>query len=215
MDIKNRSPLPTALEEEILARVQRRFEACHGMIVADQVEEPNCGVVTDRVRDHLRRLGRRWPEKVLFADSRRRIGLFRCVIVKPNMKEGALSLSLETDQTSPEAVVRALAYRMERPSCVTLGQRGLLAFDGKSCWAIPGFVSGGPIDIVGAGDSLTAGMVSALCAGATFAEAALIGNLVASITVEQIGVTGTATPEQVRSRFSEYQRRFPDVCEKV
>jgi len=215
MDIKNRAPLPKAIVEEIMARSQRRFETCHGMIVADQVEEPNCGVVTEGVREHLRRLGRRWPDKVLFADSRRRIGLFRCMIVKPNMKEGASSLGLETDQTSAEAIVRALAHRTERPSCVTLGQRGLLAFDGQSCRTIPGFVTEGPIDVVGAGDSLTAGMVSALCAGATFAESALIGNLVASITVEQIGVTGTATPEQVRRRFGEYQERFSNVCEKV
>jgi sugar/nucleoside kinase (ribokinase family) len=62
---------------------------------------------------------------------------------------------------------------------------------------------------------MTAGLVSALCAGATFAEAAVVGNVVASITVQQIGVTGTATPEQVRERFDEFCERFPKVCRKV
>jgi sugar/nucleoside kinase (ribokinase family) len=40
-------------------------------------------------------------------------------------------------------------------------------------------------------------------AGATFEQAAAFGNLVASITIQQIGVTGTASPEQVRERWSE------------
>jgi hypothetical protein len=45
----------------------------------------------------------------------------------------------------------------------------------------------GEIDIVGA--------------GAEPSEAALLGNLVASITIQQIGTTGTATLAQVRERF--------------
>ena len=62
----------------------------------------------------------------------------------------------------------------------------------------------GKIDIVGAGDSATAGLVSALCSGANPAEAAVIANLVASITIQQLGTTGTASPEQVRARLAEH-----------
>ncbi len=57
------------------------------------------------------------------------------------------------------------------------------------------------IDIVGAGDSATAGIVAALLCGATEVEAAAIGNLVASITIQQLGTTGTATPQQVVARW--------------
>ena len=41
-------------------------------------------------------------------------------------------------------------------------------------------------------------MYCAVAAGATLAEAAAFGNLVASITIQQLGTTGFATPEQVR-----------------
>lgn len=215
LDIKNRSPLPRWLEDKIIARMERRLETCHGLIVADQVEEANCGVITDRVREAMARLGERWPDKVLFADSRRRIGLFRYVIVKPNRTEGARSLGMDEDNMEPEHLVSEIARRTGRPACITLGSQGVLAFDGQTVCHVPGYVSEGPIDIVGAGDSLTAGMVGALGAGATFAEAALIGNLVASITVQQIGVTGTASPDQVRKRFVEYQGRFPEICGQV
>jgi sugar/nucleoside kinase (ribokinase family) len=49
-------------------------------------------------------------------------------------------------------------------------------------------------------------MVLALLAGADAVEAATIGNLVASVTVQQLGTTGTATPEQVLARHLECQQ---------
>ncbi|HEX2999354.1 MAG TPA: PfkB family carbohydrate kinase [Armatimonadota bacterium] len=60
----------------------------------------------------------------------------------------------------------------------------------------------GPIDICGAGDSVMAGCALALCAGARPEEAALIGNLAASLTIQQIGVTGTTSREAIRERFA-------------
>jgi sugar/nucleoside kinase (ribokinase family) len=63
----------------------------------------------------------------------------------------------------------------------------------------------GPIDSTGAGDSATAGAVSALAAGATLPEAALVGNLVASITVQQLATTGTAQPEELVPRLAIWQ----------
>jgi len=68
---------------------------------------------------------------------------------------------------------------------------------------VPAYSVTGPIDPVGAGDSTSAGIACALAAGASLEEAAAFGNLVASITVQQIGTTGTATPEQVRQRWGE------------
>jgi len=58
-----------------------------------------------------------------------------------------------------------------------------------------------PTDPTGAGDSATAGAVLALCAGATPPEAALVANLVASITVQQLAKTGTASPAELGRRL--------------
>ena len=67
---------------------------------------------------------------------------------------------------------------------------------------MPGLEVAGPIDIVGAGDSVAAGIVSALCAGASNPEAALVGNLVASITIQQLGTTAETqrTPRTAKAR---------------
>ncbi len=52
--------------------------------------------------------------------------------------------------------------------------------------------------------ALRPGAVLALCAGATLPEAALVGNLVASITIQQIGTTGVAQPLQLQEAFSRW-----------
>jgi sugar/nucleoside kinase (ribokinase family) len=72
---------------------------------------------------------------------------------------------------------------------------------------VPGVHVDGPIDPTGAGDSATAGAVLALCAGAELAEASLVGNLVASITIQQINTTGTAQPDQLTDRLELWQQQ--------
>src|SRR5207244_4557353 len=74
---------------------------------------------------------------------------------------------------------------------------------------VPGYPVSGPIDICGAGDSCSAGIASAMVSGLTHEQAAAFGNLVASITIQQIGVTGTASPEQVRARWREVSGERP------
>ena len=69
---------------------------------------------------------------------------------------------------------------------------------------VPGIPLAGEIDPVGAGDSVSAGIVSTLCSGGSYVEAAIVGNLVASITVTKIGTTGTASHEEIIRQFERY-----------
>jgi bifunctional ADP-heptose synthase (sugar kinase/adenylyltransferase) len=98
-----------------------------------------------------------------------------------------------------------LSKRVGRPVYLTLGEQGMALVTPEASQAIPTARLTGELDIVGAGDSASAGIVSALCAGAALEEAAVVGNIVASITVQQIGTTGTATPEQVREQFARFE----------
>ena len=84
---------------------------------------------------------------------------------------------------------------------VTDGPRGLWTFDEQGEQHVPAVTVPEPIDIVGAGDSALAGLTAALCAGAALPEAAMVASLAASVTIQQLGVTGTATRAQVLERF--------------
>jgi sugar/nucleoside kinase (ribokinase family) len=55
----------------------------------------------------------------------------------------------------------------------------------------------GEIDIVGAGDSVTANLATALAAGASLPEALEMANAAASVVIHQLGTTGTATIGQI------------------
>ncbi len=206
LDIKNRLPMPAEVEDGIIAELRDALPRVQGVVIADQVSESDCGVITERVRAELRELARAYPGKVFAADSRERVGLYEDVILKPNAREAVRAVLPEADATDGrlvEACGAALAARARRPVFVTVGAAGILLCDGSSsrCACVPAPAAIGPIDPVGAGDSVMAGLVSALCAGASPHEAAIIGNLVASATIQQIGTTGTASPGQVLRQF--------------
>jgi sugar/nucleoside kinase (ribokinase family) len=198
------------------------------VIIADQVQERNCGLITDKVRAALARLAAAYPTKIFAADSRVRIGEFERVIIKPNIHEARAALQAIDQnalaQSKPGAQAdflpntrtadhdlaiagrcgRALLEKNQRPVFITLGERGILAVTKAGVEHIPGLPITGEIDIVGAGDSVMAGLVAGLCAGGTAKEAAIIGNMAASITIQQLGTTGTASPEQLQRRFEEW-----------
>jgi len=201
------------------------------VIVADQVQERNCGVITDQVREEIGQLALHYPDKVFAADSRQRIGLFRHVIIKPNRREAILAVRTDWEGEFTLEVAREcgaeLFRRNQKPVFLTAGPQGIFLFTEGGClppqsWGglrggcrhIPAVPVEGGIDPVGAGDSVMAGLVSALGSGAEPEEAALLGNVVASITIQQIGTTGTASPAQVRERFG-YLRRTAFIGGKL
>ena len=206
MDIKNRVPMPTPIEEQVIAALREQIGQVDGIVVADQVQEHNCGVITDRVREELAALALAYRDKVIVADSRARIGEYRGIAIKPNAREavGATQPGLgeeSPDRETAESCARTLFQRNGKPVFLTVGADGIVVHDREGRTHVPGVPVEGPIDIVGAGDSTMAGIVSALCCGATHAEAARLGTLVASITIQQIGTTGTATRTQVLERY--------------
>jgi rfaE bifunctional protein kinase chain/domain len=210
LDIKNRTPTPEPLQDFILELLDEAWPQLDALIVLDQVSEEDCGVVTQRVRERLAELGEREPEKFVLADSRRRIGLFRNACTKPNMDEAVAAFELvcagPIERYNDGAIANGLALQSRRAVFCTVGEDGVLLADPpKDPQYVRTAPVSGPIDIVGAGDSCSAGITCAMVSGLTHEQAAAFGNLVASITIRQIGVTGTATPEQVRARWREVQ----------
>jgi len=206
-DSRNREATSGELQDAIIEELRACVPEMDGIIVADQEDVPDWGVITPRVVDEMARLAEEYPEKIFFADSRGDISRFHNVIIKPNNHEacGAAGVEVDGEPTREQSAQAGemLYERNRRPVYVTLGADGIMLFDGAGATHLPGVRVEGEIDIVGAGDSVAAGIVSALCAGATHTEAGLIGNLVASITIQQIGATGTATREQVLARHAE------------
>lgn len=219
LDIKNRGPLPREAEDQVIRALRGMLPRVHGVIIADQVPEENCGVITERVRDELSALAQTYGEVAFIADSRERIGLFRDVLIKPNAREAARAVESnvqwrgdpdpewELDRDLIESAGARLYRRTGQPVFLTLGSRGILVFHAEGPTLAPAVQPRGPIDIVGAGDAAMAGITAALCAGATIAEAADLGCLAAGVTVRQLGTTGTASRRQMLELWREVVTR--------
>ncbi|WP_254507006.1 bifunctional heptose 7-phosphate kinase/heptose 1-phosphate adenyltransferase [Anatilimnocola floriformis] len=207
-DVRTRAPLSDNVQDLLCQRIEHTWQSSDGLIVLDQVNELGCGVVTDRVRDFLHELSKRNPQKLIYSDSRQRLRDFSFGVLKGNRAEiaGAVGIDPAADLSAFHTAAAQFAAKTKQPVFCTIGELGTLVatVDGKST-IVPAPQVTGPIDICGAGDSATSGIVTALLTGASPVEAAEFGNLIASITIQQLGTTGTATPAQIRDRWRSIQ----------
>lgn len=209
-DIENQVQLEAPLENAVIRALRECIPGVDAVIVADQMPLENLGVITERVRAELCDIAATCPDKIFFADSRTRIGRYHNVIIKPNRFEAKRAVHPEWDgsDVSIEAAkqcAEALRERTRAPVYVTLGDKGLLVYNGDTFTHVPGIPISDEIDPVGAGDSVSAGLVATLCSLRTshpgaYVEAAYVGNLVASVTVTKVGTTGTASPAEILER---------------
>jgi bifunctional ADP-heptose synthase (sugar kinase/adenylyltransferase) len=200
LDVRTRRPLSELATAEVCRRVEEVFRTSDGLIVLDQLVDEDCGVVNAALRGTIEELARREPGKLVFVDSRRFLGRFAAGVLKGNRSE----VQLASGESDAALGLARLSQKTGRAAFCTVGDGGIIvAKPGCEPEAVPGYPVNGPIDIVGAGDATTCGIVSALLSGTHEREAAAFGNLVASITIQQLGTTGTATPEQVRARWNE------------
>jgi rfaE bifunctional protein kinase chain/domain len=201
LDLKNWTPTPALLQGLLASRLKTVAELVSAVIVLDQVDVPETGVVTPKVREAAKEVAEQDPGLLILADSRRGLRGFPPVTFKMNAAElSALTgakgeLSLEQIKEA----AAALARRNGRSVFVTLAERGILGAAGSGqAEHVPALPVRGAIDIVGAGDAVTANLVAALAAGATLREALEIANAAASVVVHKLGTTGTASVAEIR-----------------
>ena len=213
-DIENLSSTAAEVEGAVIDALHICVPMVDGVIVGDQMPIDNWGVVTDRVREELCRLAVEFPEKIFYADSRTRIGKYQNVIIKPNRFEAKRSVDPDwqgsaVDLELAKTCALRLAEHTHKAVYVTLGEQGILICHKDQISHVPGIGIDGATDPVGAGDSVSSGIVPTLCGISpemrddwrVYVEAAQVGNLVASITVTKIGTTGTASHGEVIERF--------------
>ncbi|MCG9128400.1 carbohydrate kinase [Candidatus Poribacteria bacterium] len=214
-DIENSVPFNQRVEDKLIETLQNLVPIVDGVIIGDQMPIENMGVITSNVREELCNLGDKYPEKIIFADSRAHIGYYKNVIIKPNRFEASHAVDPNrdienVDLSTTKDIALSLSEKTKRTVYITLGENGILVYSNDSFTHILGNETTDKIDPVGAGDSVSAGLVSTLCSLGQdeIVKAAYIGNLVASITVTKIGTTGTASPEEILEKNRSLNGRF-------
>jgi rfaE bifunctional protein kinase chain/domain len=193
IDFVYTKPLPESVERELIARLERAAPDYDILLISDQAETAQGGVITPAVRDAITRLALQRPGQLIWVDSRLRAEHFRHTVIKPNQQEA--------EAASLRALARidypALRQQTQSPCLiVTHGEKGaLVVTEGGECW-VEATPIANPVDICGAGDSFSAGAAMALKVTGDAVAAVRFGNRVAGITIMQKG-TGTASPADV------------------
>ncbi|HET8547009.1 MAG TPA: PfkB family carbohydrate kinase [Bryobacteraceae bacterium] len=200
VDFINTRPMPPDVEAHVHDNFQLFARAFDIIIVSDQAETEQGGVIASKIRSAVSAIALEEPGRIVWVDSRMRPELFRNVILKPN--------SAEADSACQRVFGRidypALQKHTNAPFLiVTRGAAGALVVEGGTETAVATRAIGNPVDICGAGDAFSAGAALALAITGSPISAARFGNLVSSVTIMKKG-TGTASPEEVLAAEREW-----------
>lgn len=212
-DLKPWAPAPAAVERRVCAALTELAPQLDALVVLEQSAARGAGLITRAVLETVERLATTRPALVVLADSRHGLAHFPPLGFKMNAAEYAALTGRRADDRLAELQAGAahLSAQTQRPVFITLAERGIVgALPGQPAQHSPALPLRGPIDIVGAGDTVTATLALALAAGATLAETLHLSQAAASVVIHQVGTTGTASPPALRALlFAEGQPAHP------
>lgn len=107
IDIKNRKALPDAVQAGLCNRLRIALQDVQGVIIADQVVQPECGVIGSRMRADLTAAAAAHSQLKFAVDSRARIGSFRKMLLKPNQHEALAATGREPTATDLKSLAAA------------------------------------------------------------------------------------------------------------
>lgn len=197
LDFENRQPLDEQTEAVVLEKLDILLEKADIIICADQFRY---GIVTDKVRDKLCEAAKNG--KTVICDSRYNIGKYANCILKPNEVECYKAVYndngyLAADSEKFLECARALSKKAGSVVFCTLGDKGSMIVNGDEITKVSAFKVEGPLDICGAGDTSISAFSCAIASGADFETAAGFAGAASAVTIQKVGVTGTASFDEI------------------
>jgi rfaE bifunctional protein kinase chain/domain len=203
LDSKNWTPTPLELQRDIADRVSELARRVDVLVLLDQVDIAETGVATELICQAAHAALAARSELRVLADSRRGLQSFPPLGFKMNAAElrrhsNTAADMAHADLETVRRLATSLAEQTAQPVFVTLAERGIVgAAKGHPAEHVPALPVRGPIDVVGAGDAVTAALSASLAAGADLREAMELAMAAASLVVHQLGTTGIATVAQM------------------
>jgi D-beta-D-heptose 7-phosphate kinase/D-beta-D-heptose 1-phosphate adenosyltransferase len=202
VDRERRPALDAAHLERATAQLERTIESVDAIVVADYGK----GFLTQPLADRIGRMARAHG-KILAVDPHPHTSLHwrGATAVKPNRAEAFLAAGLPpSEPVTPvlsDAPLVAAGQRLRElwkteSLLITLGEHGMLLFEGHSPPRHLPTLAQDIFDVSGAGDTAIAVLTLALAAGATPLEAAELANRASGIAVGKLG-TATVTPAEL------------------
>lgn len=196
VDQEEPAPLSAEDHERLASRALEAVEWADALVIEDYDK----GVVTgDLSRELLSRARDRDIPSVVDPKLRHFFDFPGATVFKPNARELAAALGLETEPRD-EATLHPL---LERLKCdcllLTLGEEGMLLVEPDAGTRLLPPESREVFDVTGAGDTVTAVLAVCLLAGASVGEAAYLANLAAGVEVTRLGAVPVTADELLQA----------------
>lgn len=197
IDRESNIPVSGKVETQLLEMLSKLAPDFDAILLSDY----GLGVFTPEVIAHSQALAKKHG-LILAVDSQQDLSVFKgATILTPNQPEAEKNVGF--DLNAPSHVTRAghdlLAKTQAENMLITRGESGMSLFEKTSAGiletGIPVFNHSAVFDVTGAGDTVIGTLTLALTAGASPQEAALLGNLAASIVVKRFGSATTNQQE--------------------
>ncbi len=201
----------------LIGNLRAAMPGMDALIVNQQLPNP---LLQGKMIEAVNALAAEFPEKIILVDCRLDIDKYRGMLIKFNDEslvrasggEVAPGAAVGIDELS--ASLESAWKEYPRPILVTRGRKGSLVYEKGRMTEVPAVLVTGPVDPVGAGDTMVAAFIAALAAGADTPAAAELGNWAASVTVTKLRQTGTATPAEIELRVADgFPVYNPDLAE--
>ncbi len=220
LDFGFHNTLSSATLDNLADCLAGRIGTLDALIVNQQLPRP---LVTGQMLERLNELAARFPARLIVVDSREDIGSYRGMVQKVDQASllrafhGLESVDQDAENFALEDVREAAAKYFagrERPVVITRGRRGCLVYDSGRIEEIPAVMVPGPVDPVGAGDTMLSALTTSLAAGMYVGDAALAGNYAAAVTVGKLRQTGTASQREISALVEDARLVYrPDLAE--
>lgn len=178
------------IQLELAAQIRQQLQGVDAVVCSDYGE----GVFTPPVIEAA------LLHSLTIVDAQTNLARYqKATLFTPNLPEAeqAVGYAINSPQKVHQAGQDLLKLTAAKQILITRGDEGMSLFDQTGVEHIPAFNRTDVFDVTGAGDTVVAALTLSLCLGASVWEAAVLGNLAASLVVRQFG-TATTTVAQMK-----------------
>lgn len=193
IDRETVDPLSTEIEAKVIAQMEKAIPLHDAVILSDY----NIGLLTDNVIKKAIELCKKY-NKIIVVDSQKELERFQGVTsMTPNQPdtEKFVGFFIKDGETLEKAGKDMLSKTNADSVLITLGGDGMALFEKNGNFEkVPVFNKTDVFDVTGAGDTVVATFTLAMAAGLSKKNAAILGNLAASIVIRYFGCATTTIP---------------------
>lgn len=193
-------PVPDAIAERLLKNLSEIISDYNAVILSDYDK----GIFTPKVISGIIELAHQHNVYVAVDPQVRHFRLYKGAdVMTPNEKEASEGIGLPLPETDAEAREIALKIKNEvqlKHVLLTRSEKGMAVLEDEKITYVP-TVAREVFDVTGAGDTVIAVYTSAIAAGASPVEAALLSNIAGGIVVGRLG-TATVKRRELNAELS-------------